>query len=149
MTHLTNNIYFVKIEGEVDKVTIFEQNDSFYYQLFRDGYWNMPYKLPEGKYSLIGTYHYPDQFDFDVEKFCKEEIGFVSEIKGYNEEIFLSYLYSKGEVFENEMGQHKPSRLAQSDGTLQTLDWQRNQWQLLQSQVEANRKATYVLIKQN
>jgi hypothetical protein len=59
------------------------------------------------------------------------------------EESFFSSLESQGIYFKNPYGKYKPTRKAESDGTLQTLNWQQERWQEVEQKVW-NRDNTYL-----
>lgn len=100
--------------------------------------------FPEGSYKILGEVT-KDKIGFDVEPYV-ETFG-VTRFRwfGYKnylltnsayqdftcktkEELFYSLLEANGLYFENPEGESYPDRFAESDGTLQTLDWHRNKW---------------------
>jgi hypothetical protein len=77
------------------------------------------------KFNVLGEVT-KDKIGFDVKPYSdKYNTGFYREHK---EKSFYYLLAANGLYFENPEGELYPYRFAESDGTLQTLDWHRNKW---------------------
>lgn len=86
--------------------------------------------LKQGNYKILGEVT-KDKIGFDVEKLGEVPLSSkeANELLNSNDKInFWKLLAANGLYFENPEGESYPYRFAESDGTLQTLDWHRNKW---------------------
>ena len=146
--------YFVQIEGDAKNFKIKDDLLLYSIKANRPGYTIKKSIIIEGKYSLIGTYQWPDRFDFDVDKLNIEEVtkwdcGWYKDYIKENglcknfQESFLSLLASNGVKFENEMEEVD----IHNAGSCSDLIISYNEWKQLQSEIETNRKSTFVILK--
>lgn len=138
------NLIAVEVPKSAMKYILASYNNNGYYS--NDLYYatteslfnNVCFPASESKIKILGEVT-KDKIGFDVEPYVEklnggsyadyEHGGNVLKIRSLNkEESFYSLLAANGLYFENPEGKSYPYRFAESDGTLQTLDWHRNKW---------------------
>ena len=131
MTKLTETIIAIVVPRDAEKYFVSRahgDNDLVY--IDKEGKIKYVTSLPSGKWSIVGLAWWNGKLecDFDAEKFCKVEIGFVSDLG--NKEIIASLLQSKGLYWVNEI--ERPD-IANSFVSQKEYDQEEAAWQAAQS----------------